>query len=190
MTAVAAFWILSEGAAAKMEDKGSADFPSTTFRSVASRAAAPSSRGFAGGAAGFTGSATFRAVNLRTAVAPKATKPSFAVATPSQLMEGAAAQAMPLRRSYLNVAVAPSSAQAARTQVVPAASGAATTTASDLRGAGARKALTGAPVRASHQRSARPAATKSQRSVACVFCFCELFVCVCDSRAGGVSHVT
>ena len=59
-----------------------------------------------------------------------------------------------------------------------AASGAATTTASDLNGAGARKALTGAPVRASHQRSARPAATKSQRSVACVFCFCELFVCV------------
>ena len=40
---------------------------------------------------------------------------------------------MSLRRSYLIVAVAPSSAHAARTQVVPAASGAATTTASDLR---------------------------------------------------------
>ena len=99
MTAVAAFWILSEGAAAKMEDKGSADFPSTIFRRVASRAAAPSSRGFTGGGAGFAGSTTFRAVSLRTAVAPKATKPSFAVATPAQPPAGAAAQAMPLRRS-------------------------------------------------------------------------------------------
>ena len=37
-------------------------------------------------------------------------------------------------------------------------------------------------MRASHQRSARPAATKSQRSVACVFCFGELFVCVRFAR--------
>ena len=99
MTAVAAFWIVSEGAAAKIDERGSADFPSTIFRRVASSAAAPSSRGFAGGGAGFAGSATFRAVNLRTAVAPKATKPSFAVATPAQPPAGAAAQAMPLRRS-------------------------------------------------------------------------------------------